>query len=112
MERPRMTSLTRSDATISQAQDNSGFIVSFDKTNNNEYAYTTSYLQDVEQIIFIDEVYNIYSDNLFSIEKQTNQIIEGGETVEIKLSLNEMPNDVVNVNVSTDGIIQLDKNQL
>ena len=82
---------SRSDATISQAQDNSGFIVSFDKTNNNEYAYTTSYLQDVEQIIFIDEVYNIYSDNLFSIEKQTNQIIEGGETVEIKLSLNEMP---------------------
>ena len=37
------------------------------KTDNIEYAYSTSYLQDIEQIVFIDEVFNIYSNKLFVI---------------------------------------------
>ena len=69
-------------------------------------------MQDIEQLVFIDDVYNIYSNKLLTIEKSSNEILEGGVPVEIRIALNEKPNDTVNINISTGNVVESNETQL
>ena len=100
------------DATITKSQGSSGATVSFKEVENTEYAFTTTYLEDIEQIVFADGIYNVYSGRCPFCREGTSDIIEGGDPVELRFFLNEAPNSPVTIRLSSDSILQTDVSEL